>query len=133
MPVSTKFSPGFRLSELDIGVLILALLGTILVGRMDSSLALALAFPVAHFFLFCNVLRMARPLELIWAALYLLLAGCTVFLGLPTWKYTFGSLLLVTVTLAVVQLRKPSYHGICWQRINPRLEQWWAHNAKARK
>jgi len=34
----------------------------------------------------------------------------------------------VTVAVVVVEMCKPSYHGVGWQRINPRLREWWAEN-----
>ncbi len=83
------------------------------------------AFVVAHFFLFCNVFRIARTLELIWAAIFVALTYCTIMLGVPDWSLTIGGCVLVTTTLIVIELRKPSYHGILWKRINPHLLQWW--------
>jgi len=29
------------------------------------------------------------------------------------------------VVVVVVQMRKPSYHGLGWQWINPELPNWW--------
>lgn len=83
------------------------------------------AFVVAHFFLFCNVVRMARPLELAWAGIFLALAAATVALDVPGWPITISISLAVTVLVVVIQMRKPSYHGLGWQRINPGLRAWW--------
>jgi tetratricopeptide (TPR) repeat protein len=120
------FSPGFLLSKVDIRVLLAGTLGSVLVARLDPPLGAAVAFTVAHFFLFCNVLRMARSLELIWAALFVLLAGSSILQNLPLWSHTFAAMLVITFILAVFQFRKPSYHGVFWQRINPQLPHWWA-------
>jgi hypothetical protein len=27
--------------------------------------------------------------------------------------------------VVIVEMRKPSYHGVGWQRINPGLPAWW--------
>ena len=35
-------------------------------------------FVVAHFFLFCNVVRMARPLEFLWSGIFVALAAATI-------------------------------------------------------
>jgi hypothetical protein len=128
MEDTVDFRPGFRLSEIDVGVLILGILASILLARFDESFAVILLFTVAHFFLFCNVLRMSRPLELAWAALFVLLAGSTVRTGFPPWSYTFSAMLAVTIILAVVQILRPSYHGVFWRQFNPNLPQWWAAN-----
>jgi hypothetical protein len=89
------------------------------------------AFVLAHFFLFCNVVRMARPLELVWAGGFVVLAGATVAFETPGWLVTALVSLLVTVVVVVVEMRKPSYHGVGWQRINPKLPAWWeAHVAE---
>ena len=124
------FRPGFRLSEIDVGVLILGILASVLLARFDEPFAVALLFTLAHFFLFCNVLRMSRPLELVWAALFVLLAVSTILIGFPPWSYTLSAMLAVTAILAVVQVLRPSYHGVFWRQLNPNLPQWWAANRK---
>ena len=128
MPRQEEFRPGFRISKLDVGVLIVGILMSALVGRSDEWLGLAVAFTVAHFFLFCNILRMSRPYELIWAVLFVLLAGSTVLQAVPLWTHTFSAMLICTLVFAVAELRKPSYHGAFWKFVNPNLPQWWATN-----
>ncbi|MDH4324805.1 MAG: hypothetical protein OEW90_11760 [Betaproteobacteria bacterium] len=132
MEDAVDFRPGFRLSEIDVGVLMSGILASVLLARVDKSFALALLFTLAHFFLFCNVLRMSRPLELLWAALFVVLAASTILVGFPPWSYTLSAMLAVTVILAVVQVLRPSYHGVLWQRVNPDLPQWWDANRKSR-
>ena len=126
MTSTLKFQPGFRLSELDIGFLILGVCAAVLLARLDERLGMAILFVLAHFFLFCNVLRMSRPLELVWAAIFVLLAGSTFYFDLPPWNYTMTVMLVVTLMLAFVQMLQPSYHGVFWRKINPNLEQWWS-------
>ena len=128
MATTANFRPGFRISEIDVGVLIFGTVGSVLLARLDEALGVATVFTVAHFFLFCNVLRMSRLLELIWAAPFVLLASSTILIGVPTWSHTFTAMLAVTVILAVIQVLRPSYHGAFWGRINPNLPQWWAIN-----
>ena len=98
----------------------------VLLARLDERLGLALLFVLAHFFLFCNVLRMSRPLELIWAVLFVLLAGSTFTFGFSSWNTTLVGMLVVTVILAIIQFLLSSYHGVFWRKINPNLKQWWA-------
>jgi hypothetical protein len=110
---------------MDVGFIILGVCVAVLLARFDERLGIAVLFVLAHFFLFCNVLRMSRPLELIWAGLFLLLAGSTFYYGLPPWNYVLAFMLGVTLILAIAQMFQPSYHGVFWQKINPNLEQWW--------
>ena len=126
MSRTLKFVPGFRLSEMDVGFLMLGVCVAVLLARLDERLGLASLFVLAHFFLFCNVLRMSRPLELTWAALFVLLAGSTFYFDLPPLNHTVAVMLVVTLILAFVQILQPSYHGVFWRKINPSLEQWWA-------
>jgi hypothetical protein len=128
MEAVAKFRPGFRISEFDVGVVILGILVSVLLGRLDDMLGVATLFTIAHFFLFCNVLRMNRPLELIWFVLYVLLAGSTFLVGAPAWGLTLILMLSVTAVLAVIQVLLPSYHGVFWRKINPNLPRWWEIN-----
>ncbi|HKS16915.1 MAG TPA: hypothetical protein VJU16_06355 [Planctomycetota bacterium] len=118
------FAPGFRLSAFDVLILVGGTGAAIALATVHLWTGLAVGFVVAHFFLFCNVLRMSRRLELIWAAVFTALA---VGAGLAwlSWKFVFPISLAVTLVLAVTELRLPSYHGVGWKRINPRLPEWW--------
>lgn len=126
------FCPGFRLSVRDIVVLVFGAIASILAARVELWMGAVIGFTVGHFFLFCNVFRMARTLELIWAAIFLGLAGSSILYQVPVWYITFSVSLLATVVLVIVQIRKPSYHGIYWKRINPNLPQWWEQQGNAR-
>ena len=119
------FAPGFRISAVDVLVLILGAVATIVLGSMTWWWGFIIGFVVGHFFLFCNVFRIARSLELIWAAVFTLLAGGSILNDVPSWQVTIVASLVVTVIVIAVELRKPSYHGIGWQRVNPRLPEWW--------
>jgi len=128
MKSTIDFKPGFRLSEMDVGILIAGICTSVLLARMDERIGLALLFVLAHFFLFCNVLRMSRSLELLWAVIFVLLAGSTFYQSLPPWNYTLAAMLAMTLILALLQILQPSYHGVLWRKINPNLKQWWDTN-----
>jgi hypothetical protein len=83
--------------------------------------------------MFCNVVRMARPLELTWAVTFVVLAAMTVVLGSWTWPLSLGLSLILSTVLMGLELRKPSYHGAFWRRINPGLPQWWEANIAAQR
>jgi hypothetical protein len=130
MPINqTAFTPGFRLSVFDIFVLVLGAVATVLLSMFVWWWGFVPAFVLAHFFLFCNVVRMARPLELVWAGVFVVLAGTTIAVDTPGWLVTALVSLAVTVVVVVVEMRKPSYHGICWRWVNPGLPAWWETRA----
>lgn len=128
----TAFAPGFRLSKLDIAVLIGGFAAAVIVGLLIVWLGFAIAFVLAHFFLFCNVFRLARPLELTWAAAFVALASGTLTFEFPGWPATAVVSLVVTVVVVLLEMRKPSYHGVGWAWINPGLRGWWEKRAAER-
>jgi len=74
-----------------------------------------------HFFLFCNVVRLCRRLELLWAAVFLLnVAGWAARGDLRLLPVLLGQL-AVTVVLIAWEIRQPRYHGVWADRLNPRL------------
>jgi hypothetical protein len=101
--------------------------------QYDARIAFVIGFTVGHFFLFCNVFRMSRPLELIWSAVFVGLCYATFQTGQPGWVATAALSLLTTVIVVAIEMRKPSYHGIAWQAINPRLPEWWEARITSRK
>jgi hypothetical protein len=127
---SAQFQPGFRCSCPDLVILLggAAAAGAALVW-LEPWAGFVISFVIGHFFLFCNVFRIARMLELAWAALFVVLAAGTVSVGFPGWPITVGLSLAATVVVVILEMRKPSYHGIFWQQINPGLREWWELNA----
>ena len=68
---------------------------------------------VGHFFLFCNVVRLRRAYELLWAGALLLNAGGTCYL-LDAWHWwtILGIQTPATILLLVCEIKSPRYHGI---------------------
>ncbi|MDO4794465.1 MAG: hypothetical protein Q4A28_00790 [Brachymonas sp.] len=131
------FRPGFRLSWLDVGVLLLGAGAAWALWRAGWALAAAaVVCVICHFFLFCNVLRMARVLELIWAAVFVavMAAGVLVPLLAATlgWGVLGGIVACTTTVLAWLQTRRPDYHGVGWRCFNPGLPVWFAAQRAAR-
>jgi hypothetical protein len=125
------FNPGFRFSTLDVFVLVF-------VGFAGADLVavffwpgIAILFVLGHFFLFCNVIRMARSSELSWAAIFVGLSAPTIVYGFPSWSVTLLLSLAATFALIALEIRKPSYHGIYWRKLNPKLPEWWKANSLA--
>jgi len=126
MNANVEFDPGFRMSALDAGFLLLIVALSPLLAQVFVQLAIAAVFATVHFLLFCNVLRATRPLELLWAALFIGLWSSAYVWNFPSWLYAYGLTLLMTVVVTVVQIRLPSYHGAFWAALNPNLPQWWS-------
>ena len=126
-----KFQPGFRLSATDVVVLIVGALASAYVFTIDKWSGAAIAYVVLHFFLFCNVLRMSRSLELIWAAVFAALAIATISLNAITWPIVLTVSAVMTLVVAMIETRQPSYHGVGWRKINPRLPEWFERHHAA--
>lgn len=118
------FTPGFRFSTLDAIVLVLGAAAAVAFALVDLWIGVAIAFVVLHFFLFCNILRMSRPLELLWATVFVVLAVLATAKAI-IWPIAFGVSLLTTIIAAIAEMRRPSYHGVAWNRVNPQLPNWW--------
>jgi hypothetical protein len=124
-PTPPIFSPGFRLSVRDGVVLLVGCAVSLWLPEGFKPFRWVVLVAVGHFFLFCNVFRISRALELIWAAIFILAtigAEAFSFFGWPVISIAIG---VTTVGVVACEMRKPSYHGICWKRINPRLREWW--------
>ncbi len=119
------FRPGFRLSALDVAVLVLGAGVAAAVAWQHRGVGVSVAFVVLHFFLFCNVFRIRRPAELAWALVFAVLCVIASLDALVAWPVVFVVSLISTVLFLIVELRAPSYHGVAWRRINPGLPDWW--------
>ncbi len=127
------FAPGFRLSGLDAIILVIGVVTALALATVVWWWGFVIGFVLGHFFLFCNVVRVARPLELAWAGVFVVLAAATVAAETPGWLVTASASLVVTAVVVVIEMRKPSYHGLGWQWINPGLPAWWeSRMAKSR-
>ena len=128
MQMVPRFAPGFRISTLDVLILIVGSAAAIGLALEVWWWGYIVAMVVGHFFLFCNVFRISRILELAWAAAFIGLAGGTIAANWPSWTATTVAALFITTTLIAVEVCRPSYHGVGWERINPNLKAWWEAN-----
>lgn len=122
---TSTFSPGFRLSLFDVLILCAGLIGSIILGTQISWAGMIVGFVVLHFFLFCNVFRMSRPPELLWASAFIGLAGATILIEFPGWIATPIIAIALSSFLIWRETKREDYHGICWKRWNPSLPDWW--------
>ena len=123
-----SFKPGFRISTIDILVLITGGISAGYGYSHSKMISFIILFVVGHFFIFCNVTRMSRIPELIWTGIFLILAGSSISTGQPNWLTTFSLSTTTTIIMIVLETRKPRYHGVLWQTINPKLPIWFQEN-----
>ncbi len=102
---------GFRFSAIDAIAILVCAVATAWGLAEIGSLAWVFPFVLAHFFLFCNVFRVRRRPELIWAIGFLLLtAGCLT--ANVSVLHAMWMVLPVTAAVLVHAVRQPSYHGV---------------------
>lgn len=118
--------PGFRFSFTDACAIALALAAALAGRELLGAWALAPAVVLGHFFLFCNVFRVRRGYELLWAASFLLVAGGWFVArgegGLGYWAAVLATQTPLTLLAIGAEMRSERYRGIGYARINPTLE-----------
>ena len=105
-------SRGFRFSAGDAVALAVAAVATWLLLPRIGFLAWLFPFALGHFFLFCNVFRVRRSYELIWAAGFLLNFGAWMVSGGFDWLGVLAVQTPLTLLLIVLEIRSPRYHGV---------------------
>jgi len=120
------FSPGFRFSLIDSIVLVAGSVASMALWPSLPIVSVAIAVVVGHFFLFCNVFRIARLPELAWAGVFLLVMADVILWQRLSIPLAVVVVLFMTLLVIGLEMRKPSYHGIFWQAIKRDLTQWWA-------
>lgn len=115
---------GFRFYPTD--GLVLAISGACIWWWWDSlrELSLMITIVVGHLFVFCNVVRIRRWFELVWAGLFCVAILLWIALRLiPGWLVVLSSTALASV-LIVIEVRSPRYHGMLSRRINSNLDKY---------
>jgi hypothetical protein len=123
-PALKPRTAGLRFSVLDAAVLLVFGLSAVGLATLGSELWWLLLIVAGHFFLFCNVFRVRRRFELIWAAVLLLNAGTWLWLDRLTWLAVLACQLPITAVLIVAEMRMARYHGILARRLNRRLDDY---------
>lgn len=123
MSLSSPVSPparGFRFSPLDAVVVVAFVTAGGVFYRLGSSLWWLVAIVGGHFFLFCNVFRLLRLRELIWAVIFLVNVGFWLLLRRLDWFEVMACQLPVSVGVIAWEIRAKRYHGIFADRLNPK-------------
>ena len=122
-----EFKPGFRISIIDIIFIMVMTVLAVSVSSINLYLSIIIILPCIQFFLFCNVFRIRRKNELIWATLYIVTGYCGYY-------FHINIILIVCILFSIgmllifSEIKHPGYHGIMWQRINPNLKYWFKEN-----
>ena len=99
----------------------MASLATWLAWPYVGRLSLLLPIVLVHFFLFCNVFRVRRKLELLWAVLFVVNVAVWTAVGdLDCW-WVLAIQLPVTVAVIMTEIRSEQYHGVFCRRAGEEL------------
>ena len=115
---------GFQFSRMDAAVIAVFVGLAVVFRQWDSPLWWMLAIASGHFFLFCNVFRIIRRRELIWALLFILNIGSWLWFENLNWAHVMYCQIPITIILIIADMRAPGYHGIFAKRLNPQLNDY---------
>lgn len=125
------FAPGFRWSRADAAIVTVGAIAAASLWSRWPMASAAIAFVLGHFFLFCNVFRIRRTPELVWAVTVVALGAGSELWGWPTVPWAAATAMALTVILIGSELRHPLYHGVGWPRLNPDLRATWESSRHA--
>ena len=112
---------GFRFSSIDAAALLAFGAAIAILHRFDSSLSWIVAIVASHFFLFCNVFRVVRRRELIWAVAFVMNVAFWLVLGRLEWFNVLACQLPISAGVIAWELKATRYHGVFADRLNTRL------------
>lgn len=102
---------GFRFSATDALAIIVCAAVTIWLLPVLGSIAWLFPFVLGHFFLFCNIFRVPRKPELLWASFFITLAAICLVLDVSI-LHSMWMVVPVTVGVLLYAVQLPTYHGI---------------------
>ena len=112
---------GFRFSPTDAVALLLFGAAVAVLHRFGSSLSWLVAIVAIHFFMFCDIFRVVRRRELIWAAAFVVNVGFWIVLGRLDWTNVLACQLPISTGVIAWELKVARYHGVFADRLNARL------------
>jgi len=115
---------GFRFSLIDTVALGVFGVAVGVLRRFGSDLSWVVGIVAAHFFLFCNIFRVVRRRELIWAGIFVLNTLFWVLLARLDWFNVLACQLPVSAGVIAWEIRATRYHGVLADRLNPALEDY---------
>lgn len=123
-PMCVKRTWGLRFSASDAAVIGIFIAAAFVLRRMENPLWWMLGIVAGHFFLFCNILRARRRLELWWSGLFLVNFVFWFWLGKLDWLHVFTAQMPITAGVALIETQSSRYHGIFAKQANPRLNDY---------
>ena len=123
-PSRRKRTWGFRFSLADAAALVAFGAVVAVLHWLDLSVWWLVAVVAGHFFLFCNIFRVVRRRELIWAAFFILNVGFWLRLGRLDWFNVLACQLPMSVGVIAWEIKTTRYHGIFAGRLNPTLNDY---------
>lgn len=123
-----KRTCGLILSLSDVGVLFAGSILTWFALEKVEEYSLFIPFVLVHFFLFCNVFRIRRKQELTWAAAFIINVLFWSVSGRYPIFILFGTQMLLTAVIIIMEMMRPDYHGIFSRYINKNLDDYLMKN-----
>lgn len=102
---------GFRFSATDALAILVCAVATTLGLTMIGDVAWFFPFVLGHFFLFCNLFRVRRLPELVWAGGFLTLVVACLIANVSV-LHAMWLVLPLTAGVLIYSIRRPDYHGI---------------------
>ena len=103
------------MSFFDAMVLLVAAVATGVLLPWLGVIAWLFVIVAGHFFLFCNVFRIQRVFELVWAGLFVLNVSVWYVMDLLDWWLVLAVQTPVTITFVAMSFSKKDYHGVFWR------------------
>ncbi len=126
MPASIHKLYGFRFSGVDaLALLVFFALAQVLYSQ-GFPLWWLVPAAAGHFFLFCNVFRVRRRHELIWAGVFVLNTGWWMSGDCLEWFPPVACQTPLTIAILTTGIRSRDYHGMLALTLNPHLGEYLA-------
>ena len=122
-----EFKPGFRLSIMEFMFFVIMAAATWALMGVNGYCAWMAMFSAVMFFHFCNIFRIRRLPELVWATCYVVAGIVGYMMELSVWV-VIGGLYALGLGIIAHEFKRPDYHGILWRSINPKLPEWFEKN-----
>jgi hypothetical protein len=113
---------GFRLTKIDVGVIIVVIVLTAGTRPWLDSLVWLFVIVAGHFFLFCNLFRIQRVYELTWSGLFVINVSAWYVLDALDWWWVLAVQSPITALFITMSFMQRDYHGVLWRLApNPRI------------
>lgn len=92
-------------------------MGAKLLWDWPTNPGLLVLLVVGHFFLFCNVVRLRRAFELLWAGCFVAITMTLLWMGTTDWMVALVAITPVTAVLVASEVSSGNYRGVGWQLV----------------